>query len=91
VAKVRIVGGALSGTFVHAIAWPIHPRQFQTLAEQSPDAEAWPAMIELAGRVEGAIEAVEKQLPQGFAESVWTPTSKGMLKQAKSFLSHAKA
>jgi hypothetical protein len=45
----------------------------------------------LAGRVEGAIEAVEKQLPEGFAESVWTPTSKGMFKQAKLFLSHAEA
>jgi hypothetical protein len=34
---------------------------------------------------------VENQLPEGFAESVWTPTSKRMLKQAKSFLSDAKA
>jgi hypothetical protein len=62
----------------------------QTLADQYPDAEAWPAMIELAGPVEGTIKAVEKLLPEGFAESVWTPTSKGMLKQAKSFLSHTR-
>jgi hypothetical protein len=48
-------------------------------------------MIELAGRVEGVIEAVERLLPKGFAESVWAPVSKGMLEQAKSFLSHAKA
>jgi hypothetical protein len=47
-------------------------------------------MIELAGRVEGAIKAVESQLPKGFAESVWASISKGTLEQAKSFLSHAK-
>ena len=82
---------ALRGTKAHYKIVEIQPRHFQTLADQYPDAEAWPAMIELAGRVEGAIEAVEKQLPEGFAESVWTPTSKGMLRQAKSFLSHAEA
>jgi serine/threonine-protein kinase HipA len=82
---------ALRSKKAHYKIVEIQPRHFQTLAAQYPDAEAWPAMIELAGRVEGAIEAVEKQLPEGFAESVWIPTSKGMLKQAKSFLSHAKA
>lgn len=49
---------------------------------------------ESAGRVEGAIKEVEReverQLPKGFAESVWAPISKGTLEQAKSFLSHAK-
>ena len=82
---------ALRGENAHYKIVEIQPRHFQTLADQYPDAEAWPAMIELAGRVEGSIEAVEKQLPEGFAESVWAPMSRGMLKQAKSFLSHAKA
>ncbi len=46
-------------------------------------------MIDLAGRAEAAIKAVEKRLPKGFAESVWTPISNGMLQQARSFLSYA--
>ena len=69
----------------------IRPRHFEALAGQYPGAEAWPAMIELAGRVAGAIKTVEKRLPKGFAESVWTLLSKGVLEQAKSFLSYAKA
>jgi len=48
-------------------------------------------MIDLASRVEGAVKAAEQQLPEGFAESVWVPISKGMLEQAKSFLAYAKA
>ena len=82
---------SLRGKSAHYRIVAIRPRHFQALADRYPDAQAWPAMIELAGRVEGAIKAVEKQLPQGFAESVWAPISKGMLEQAKSFLSHAKA
>ena len=46
-------------------------------------------MIEMAGRVEGAIRAVEKRLPKRFTPSVWVPISQGMLEQAQSFLSHA--
>jgi serine/threonine-protein kinase HipA len=69
----------------------IQPRHFQALADRYPTAEAWPAMLELASRVEGAIKAVEKRLPKGFAESVWAPLSRGMLAQAKSFLSYAQA
>lgn len=69
----------------------IQPRHFQALAERYPDADAWAAMIHLAQRVEAAIKSVEKRLPKGIAESVWTSVSKGMLEQAKSFLSYAKA
>ncbi|MET0660157.1 MAG: type II toxin-antitoxin system HipA family toxin [Steroidobacteraceae bacterium] len=69
----------------------IRPRHFQALAEQYSGAEAWPAMIELAARVEEAIKAVETRLPKGFAEPVWTRISKGLLEQAKSFLSYARA
>lgn len=47
-------------------------------------------MIELASRVETAINTVRKQLPKGFAESVWAPLSKGVLEQANSFLAYAK-
>jgi hypothetical protein len=48
-------------------------------------------MIELAGRVEGGIKAAERRLPKAFPESVWAPLSKGMIEQAKFFLSHANA
>jgi serine/threonine-protein kinase HipA len=82
---------ALRGKSPHYKIIEIQPRHFQELADRYPAAEAWPAMIDLAGRVEGAIKAVEKRLPKAFAEPVWAPTSAGMLKQAKSFLSHAKA
>jgi serine/threonine-protein kinase HipA len=82
---------SLRGTRAHYRIVEIQPRHFQALAEDYPGAAAWPAMKELAGRVEGAIDAVEKLLPQGFAESVWTAISTGLRKQAKSFLAHAKA
>jgi serine/threonine-protein kinase HipA len=80
---------ALRAKNVHYKIAEIQPRHFQTLAEKYPAAKAWAAMIELADRVEGAIKAVEMRLPNGFAESVWAPLSKGMLKQARSFLSYA--
>jgi len=80
----------LRGKRTHYKIVEIQPRHFQVLADQYPGAEAWPAMIELAGRVEGAIKAVEQRLPKGFAESVWGPISKRMLDQAKSFLSYSK-
>jgi serine/threonine-protein kinase HipA len=82
---------ALRGKNAHYKIVQIQPRHFQALADKYPRTEAWPAMIELAGRVEDAIKAVEQRLPKGFSESVWASTSKGMLEQAKSFLSYAKA
>ncbi len=82
---------ALRGKNAHYKIVEIQPRHFQALAEKYPRAEAWPAMIELAGRVEGAIKAVQQRLPKGFAESVCAPLFKGVLEQAKSLLSYAKA
>lgn len=82
---------ALRGKSAHYKIVEIQPRHFRALADQYPGAEAWQAMIDLAGRVEEAIKAVERRLPNGFADAVWAPLSKGMLDQAKSFLSHAKA
>lgn len=82
---------ALRGKRSHYKIVEIQPRHFQALADSYPGADAWKAMIELAARVEGAIKAVEARLPDGLAESVWTSTSKGLLEQAKSFLSYAKA
>ena len=81
---------ALRGKNAHYKIVEIQPRHFRALADRYPDAQAWPAMIELACQIEGAIKAVERQLPKGFAESVWAPTSKATLEQAKSLLSHAK-
>jgi serine/threonine-protein kinase HipA len=80
---------AVRGKNAHYKVIDIQPRHFQALAEKYPAASAWSAMIELAGRVETAIQAAEKRLPKGFAESVWIPISKGMREQALSFLSYA--
>jgi serine/threonine-protein kinase HipA len=82
---------ASRGKNAHYKVAEIQPRHFEALADKYPTAEAWPAMVELAGRVEGAIKAVEKRLPDGFAQSVWAPMSNRMLEQAKSFLSYSKA
>jgi serine/threonine-protein kinase HipA len=82
---------ALRGKSAHYKIREIQPRHFRTLADRYPDAEAWPAMIEFAGRVEGGIKAAERRLPKAFPESVWAPLSKGMIEQAKFFLSQANA
>jgi len=82
---------SLRGNRPHYRIVDIQPRHFRALAEDYPGAEAWPAMKDLARRVEGAIDAAEKLLPRGFAESVWEAISTGMRKQARSFLAHAKA
>jgi len=82
---------AIRGKNTHYKIHEIQPRHFQALAHRYPDAEAWPAMIELAARVETAIDTVKRRLPQGFATLVWTPLCKGMIAQAKSLLSHADA
>jgi serine/threonine-protein kinase HipA len=82
---------ALRGKRAHYKVFEIQPRHFQALADMYPGTATWPAMIELAGRVDGAIKAVEKRLPKGLAESVWVPMRKETLAQAKSFLSYAKA
>lgn len=81
---------AVRGKGAHYKLVEVQPRHFRSLADRYPDTDAWPAMIELAGRVEGALKAVEKRLPTKFAESVWTAIAKGALAQAKSFLSYAK-
>ncbi len=81
---------AVRGKRAHYKLVEIQPRHFRSLADRYPDTDAYPAMIELAGRVEGALKAVEKRLPTKFAESVWTAIAKGTLAQAKSFLSYAK-
>jgi serine/threonine-protein kinase HipA len=82
---------ALRGKNAHYKILEIQPRHFRALVDRYPDAEAWPAMIELAGRVEGGVKAVERRLPKAFPESVWAPLSRGMIEQARSFLSHANA
>jgi serine/threonine-protein kinase HipA len=68
---------ALRSQKAHRKIIQIQPRHFRTLADQYPHAQAWPAMIELVSRVEGAIEAAAKQMPERFAESEWTSISKG--------------
>jgi serine/threonine-protein kinase HipA len=80
---------AVRASNAHYKVMEIQPRHFRTLADRYPGARAWQSMLELAGRVEAAVEALGKRLPEGFAESVWAPVSKGVMRQAKLFLSHA--
>jgi serine/threonine-protein kinase HipA len=82
---------ALRGKKTHYNIVEIQPRHFEELATKYPEAEAWPAMIGLAERVEEATQAVETRLPKGFAEPVWATISKGLLEKAKSVLSYAKS
>jgi hypothetical protein len=58
-------------------------RHFPALADEYPDAKAWPTMIDLAHRVEGAIKAVEQRLPNGSPQAVRGPISQRLLKQGE--------
>jgi serine/threonine-protein kinase HipA len=81
---------ALRGTSAHYKLTEIKPRHFEAMANEYPAAAAWPAMINLAQRVETAIQAVEKRLPEDLAEVVWTTVCAGLRAQTQSFLSYAK-
>lgn len=81
---------AVRGDNAHYRIREIHPRHFQALAQACPGADAWSAMIEMSDHAEKAVETVEKRLPRGFPENVWTPTTSNMLTQGRSFLAYAR-
>jgi serine/threonine-protein kinase HipA len=81
---------AIRATGGHYKLTEIQPRHFEALASAYPTAQAWGPMIELVARVEPAIQAVEKRLPEDFAESVWTTVTAGLRTQARAFLSYVK-
>jgi serine/threonine-protein kinase HipA len=63
---------ALRGRRAHYKIIQIQARHFRALADEYPDAKAWPTMIDLAHRVEGAIKAVEQRLPNGSPQGCGT-------------------
>lgn len=81
---------ALRTTSAHYRMAEVQPRHFDALAKAYPVAEAWPAMIALAQRVEGAIAKVGKHLPTDFAEVVWKTMVAGLQAQADTFLQYAR-
>ena len=89
--KVRLAMAMRSGRRAHYKLDEIQPRHFKALAEQLGDDQLWPAMVEFVEAVPGAIARVEKQLPQDFAEPVWTTITAGLSRQTKVFLEAAAA
>jgi serine/threonine-protein kinase HipA len=89
--KVRLAMAMRSGHRAHYKLDEIQPRHFKALTEQLGDDQLWPAMLELVERTSRAIDRVEKQLPEDFAEPVWTSITSGLSRQAKAFLEAAAA
>lgn len=63
----------------------IQPRHWRELADREADG-LWPTMVEMAGRVPRAIEAVQGRLPADFPPRVWDSITAGLAAQAKRFL-----
>jgi serine/threonine-protein kinase HipA len=89
--KVRLAMAMRAGRRAHYKLDEIQPRHFKALTEQLGDDQLWPAMLELVERIPRAIDRVEKQLPEDFAEPVWTSITTGLSRQAKVFLEAAVA
>lgn len=87
--KVRLAMAMRSGRRAHYKLDEIQPRHFHALADRLGDDQLWPAMLELIEGVPRAIARVEKQLPEDFAEPVWTSITSGIGRQAKVFLEAA--
>lgn len=87
--KVKLAMALRGGSRRHYGLREIQPRHFQAFATSLADAQAWPAMIELAERVPDAINKVESRLPQDFAPAVWTAITTGLERQATYFLKAA--
>lgn len=87
--KVKLAMAVRGTSGAHYKLLEIQPRHWQALADTVPEANAWPAMLALAGEVQSAIDRVERMLPKDFAEPVWTAVTGGMRKQASAFLKGA--
>ena len=64
----------------------IHPRHWQTLAQQSGVPDAFDHMVALVLQVPDALERVAAELPNGFPKRVFKPIQAGMLAQAQKFI-----
>lgn len=75
---------ALAGKNRHYKLTEIQPGHWQALAERVGGSTLWERMQSLVEAAPRAFERIE--LPRGFPESVMTPISEGVQKQARTFL-----
>ena len=77
---------ALRGKNTHYHLHEIHPRHWQTLAQQSGVPDAFDHMVALVLQVPDALERVAAELPNGCPKRVFKPIQAGMLAQAQKFI-----
>lgn len=82
---------ALRSKNAHYRLADIRVRHWQTLARQSGVPDAFAVMLQLVEHVPAALALVEKELPAGFPERVWSRIRKGMLQHRQRFLAELKA
>jgi serine/threonine-protein kinase HipA len=63
----------------------IQPRHWHQLAMKHGGPAVWEAMQALVERVEPALAAVEKRLPEGFPGRTWQAIATGMWAEARRF------
>lgn len=76
---------ALRSKSAHYKLIDIRVRHWQTLARTSGVENMWDRMVDLVERMEGALNAVQAQLPADFPAMVWSKIRKGSLKQVGEF------
>jgi serine/threonine-protein kinase HipA len=77
---------ALRSKNAHYRLADIQTRHWRTLAVQSGVADAFAVMVQLVEHVPTALALVERELPAGFPERVWSSIHGGMLAHQRRFL-----
>jgi serine/threonine-protein kinase HipA len=80
----------VKATNMHDRLKDIQPRHWQRLATTAAPG-VWPRMLAMAGRLDEALDAVERELPEGFPVQVWESVRSGTRRHAALFLSAATA
>lgn len=76
---------ALRSKSAHYKLVDIRVRHWQQLAQSSGVEGMWERMVDLVGRMEGALDAAEAQLPIDFPPMVWNKIRKGTMSQVGKF------
>lgn len=77
---------ALRSKNVHWHFDDIQARHWHALATKAGGPTLWQAMVQLAERVEPALDQISRSLPEDFPARTWTAISQGMRGQAGRFL-----
>jgi serine/threonine-protein kinase HipA len=80
----------VKATTLHYRLQDIQPRHWQRLATTVAPG-AWPRMLAMAERLDEALDAVGRELPNGFPLQVWEPVRAGTRRHAARFLDAATA